>query len=75
MDATIIFTGDEEYLDILWEEDPNHPDFELETIDISRDNFDPSTPAEIINRNLHKYHNYFTVGHLNARSLNKNILE
>ena len=67
--------ADDEFLDILWDENPNDPLFELETIDIPRDNFDPSTPAETINRNLHKYHNYFTVGHLNARSLNKNILE
>ena len=69
------FTGDDDFLDILWDNNPNDPRFELEHIEIPRDNFDPSTPAEIINRNLHKYHNYFTVGHLNARSLNKNIVE
>ena len=60
---------------ILWDKDHRNPFFDLETIEIPKINFDPKTPVSIINKDLKNFRDYFIVGHLNARSLNKNITE
>ena len=60
---------------ILWDKDRRNPFFDLETIEIPKVNFDPKTPVNIINKDLKNFRDYFIVGHLNARSLNKNITE
>ena len=60
---------------ILWDQNRRNPFFDLELIEIPKDNFDPSTPIDIINRDLKNLREYFIMGHLNARSLNKNIVE
>ena len=61
--------------DILWDVDPKNHIFDLELIEIPKQNFDPLTPLNIINRDLEKCKNNFMVGHVNSRSLNKNIIE
>ena len=60
---------------ILWEQNPKNPYFDLEIIEIPKINFDPKTPIQIIKNDVEKLKNYFIVAHLNARSLNKNIIE
>ena len=61
--------------DILQELNFDDPIFNLKLTVIPKANFDPKTPAEKINHDLTQYRNCFTIGHINARSLNKNILE
>ena len=60
---------------ILWEQDPKNPYFDLQVIDIPKNNFDPITPINIIKNKTNKCKNNFIVAHLNARSINKNIIE
>ena len=60
---------------ILWEKNKWSPYFDLETIEIPKTNFDPRTPIDIIKKDLHDFWDFFTIGHINARSLNKNINE
>ena len=60
---------------VLWDQNSNDPFFDLEEIIIPKDNFDPRTPVQIINRDLAAFETMFTVAHFNARSLNKNINE
>ena len=60
---------------ILREQDPKNPYFDLEIIEIPKDNFDPLTPVNIINNKIKKCKKNFIVAHLNSRSLNKNIVE
>ena len=55
--------------------DFSDPRFDLEPTEIIRINFNPNTPVNTINRDLNKYGNKFIIGHINARSLNKNIVE
>ena len=55
--------------------DLNDPMFDLEEPNFDRGTFIPSTPVNTINRDLIKYKNKFTIAHINARSLNKNIEE
>ena len=45
------------------------PAYDLELVDISKLNFDATSPASIINRDLERFKNKFIFGHLNARSL------
>ena len=47
----------------------------MELTDVPKIDFDPITPTEHINRELKQFDNNFKFGHVNARSLNKNILE
>ena len=49
--------------------------FDLEEPVFDRGNFNPFTPVNKINADLAKYKNKFTIAHINARSLNKNIEE
>ena len=51
------------------------PSFNLEPVEISRSNLDYKTPVNIMNKELAKYKNKFTVAHLNVRSLPKNFVE
>ena len=60
---------------ILWDQDRKNSFFDLQTVEIPKNNFDPSTPVDIINRDLKDFRDHFIIGHLNARSLNKNINE
>ena len=60
---------------ILWDQDRKNRFFDLQTVEIPKNNFDPSTPVDIINRDLKDFRDHFIIGHLNARSLNKNINE
>ena len=53
----------------------NDPLYDLEEPNFDRGTFIPSTPINTINRDLNKFKNKFTVAHINARSLNKNIEE
>ena len=53
----------------------NDPSFDLEEPVFNRGNFIPSTPVKKINRDLMNFKNKFTIAHINARSLNKNIEE
>ena len=62
-------------INILWEQDRRNPFFDLATIEIPKNNFDPQTPVDKINKDLQHFRDNFIVGHLNARSLNKNIIE
>lgn len=55
--------------------DFNDPNFDLDLPDFDRGNFNPSTPVNTINRDFSRFKNKFKVGHINARSLNKNIVE
>ena len=61
--------------DILRDTDFNDPFFDLDFIEIPKSNYDPLTPIQKINKDLKKFKNKFTVGHLNCRSLNKNFIE
>ena len=63
------------YDDILRCINLDDPAYDLELIDISKLNFDPISPANIMNRALDKFKDKFIFGHLNARSLNKNHTE
>lgn len=65
----------DEINNILWDQNRRSPFFDLQTIEIPKDGFDPKTPVDIINKDLENYRDYFVIGHLNARSLNKNITE
>ena len=60
---------------ILWEQNRRNPFFDLQTIEIPKHNFDPSTPIDIINKDLENFRDFFIIGHVNARSLNKNVNE
>ena len=64
-----------DFHDILSGFDFSDPIFDLQLTEINKMNFDPTTPADFINNSLKNYKNNFTVAHLNARSLNKNIFE
>ena len=55
--------------------DLNDPMFDLDEPNFDRGTFNPCTPAQTINNDLSKYHNRFTVAHVNARSLVKSIEE
>ena len=66
---------DNELNNILWDQNRRNPLFDLQTIEIPKNNFDPKTPVDIINKDLENFRDLFIVGHLNARSLNKNITE
>ena len=61
--------------DVLWDTEPRNSIFDLQSIEIPKNNFDARTPSNIINGDLENYRNNFIIGHLNARSLNKNITE
>lgn len=61
--------------DILRDIDWDDPIYNLELTEISKTGFDSKTPSEKINKDLEKFQNNFTLGHINARSLNKNIGE
>ena len=60
---------------ILWEQDPKNPFFDLQIFEIPKHNFDPVTPLNFIKSKTDKVKHKFIMGHLNARSLNKNIIE
>lgn len=60
---------------ILWDKNPRNPFFDLEIIEIPKDNFDPKTPASIVKNDLKNLEKHFIFGHLNSRSVNKNIIE
>ena len=47
----------------------------MEILDIPKNDFDPVTPINIIKNNTEKCKSNFIIAHLNARSLNKNIVE
>lgn len=49
--------------------------FHLDEPNFDRGAFNPDTPVNTINRDLRNFKNKFIVGHINARSLNKNIEE
>ena len=52
------------------------PSYDLEVPEnISKLNFNPTSPANIINKDLENFKNKFIFGHLNMRSLNKNHTE
>ena len=55
--------------------DLNDPSFYLDPPEFNRGNFNPNTPVNKINKDLMNYKNKFTITHINARSLNKNIEE
>ena len=55
--------------------DLNDPSFYLDPPEFNRGNFNPNTPVNKINKDLMNYKNKFTIAHINARSLNKNIEE
>ena len=55
--------------------DLNDPMFDLDEPNFDRGTFNPCTPVQTINYDLSKYHNRFTVAHVNARSLVKSIEE
>ena len=63
----------DEYDDILRYIPLDDPAYDLEMVSISKLNFDPMSPASKINKDLASFKNKFIFGHLNARSLNKNI--
>lgn len=51
------------------------PAYDLELVNISKLNFDPFSPANIINNNLKPFSGKFIFGHINTRSLPKNHTE
>ena len=53
----------------------NDPQYDLEPTIIPRDNLNLTTPIFVINRDLKDFKNKFIAGHLNVRSLPKNIIE
>ena len=55
--------------------DLDDPSFYLEQPVLERGAFDPNIPVNKINSDLAKFKNNFTVAHINARSLCKNIEE
>ena len=63
------------YDDILPSMPLNDPVYDLELVTISKLNFDPISPANVMNKELEKFKDKFIFGHLNARSLNKNHTE
>ena len=65
----------DDYDDILRNISLDDPAYDLESVEISKLNFNPTSPAAIINRDLEPYLNNFIFGHLNFRSLNKNFIE
>ena len=71
----ILFDIDDIGDDILRSISVDDPAYDLELINISKLNFDPISPANIINRDLSSFKNKFIFGQLNARSLNKNFIE
>ena len=66
---------DDNYDDILRCMSLDDPAYDLELVKISKLNFNPYSPANIINNNLEKFMDKFIFGHLNTRSLNKNHTE
>ena len=66
---------DDYYSDVLPDIPLDDPAYDLELVKISKLNFNPDTPANIINKNLEKFMDKFIFGHLNTRSLNKNHTE
>ena len=68
-------TEENDISNILWDQDPKNQYFDLQVIDIPKTNFDPLTPLNIIKNETNKCKNNFIVAHLNARSINKNIIE
>ena len=66
---------DDNYEDILRHINLNSSDYELESVDISKLNFDPVSPADKINKDFMNFKNKFKFGHLNSRSLNKNFTQ
>jgi hypothetical protein len=60
---------------ILWEQDPKNQFFDLEVVEIPKHNFDAQTPLNLIKNCTQKSKNNFIIAHLNARSVNKNIIE
>jgi exonuclease III len=55
--------------------DLDDPSFDLDEPEFDRGNFNPWTPVNKINGDLRSFKNKFTIAHINARSLNKNIEE
>ena len=55
--------------------DLNDPSFYLEEPNFDRGVFNPTTPVKKINGDLINFKNNFTIAHINARSLSKNIEE
>ena len=55
--------------------DLNDPSFYLEEPNFNRGVFNPNTPVKKINGDLMNFKNNFTIAHINARSLSKNIEE
>ena len=43
---------DNDLNNILWDQDRRNPIFDLQTIEIPQNNFDPKTPVDIINKDL-----------------------
>ena len=41
---------DNDLNNILWDQDRRNPIFDLQTIEIPKNNFDPKTPVDIINK-------------------------
>ena len=73
-----VFQENDDIYDILGEIETlnlNDPIFDLEQPNFDRGIFNPSTPVNKMNRDLMNYKNKFTIAHINARSLNKNIEE
>ena len=68
-------TEENDISNILWDQDPKNPFFDLQVFEIPKNNFDPLTPLNIIKNKTKKCKNNFIVAHLNARSINKNIIE
>ena len=55
--------------------DLNDPMYDLEEPNFDRGDFIADTPINTINKELSKFKGQFTIGHINSRSLNKNIEE
>ena len=70
-----LFSIDDIFSDILPEIPLDDPAYDLELVKISKLNFNPYSPANIINNHLEKFKDKFIFGHINTRSLNKNHTE
>ena len=66
---------DDNYDDILRHISLDDPAYDLEPVKISKLNFNPFSPANIINKDLEKFADKFIFGHINTCSLNKNHTE
>ena len=69
--STVENSLDDLLLDINWDD----PFYDLELVDIPKVDFNPKIPTDIINSEFQNFKNNFKIGHLNARSLNKNFIE